>query len=253
MFSLYITISKIEFIRLSFLRRSVICLSFSPNASEKANGFRCTYISNIVSILTNGKFTHVQDDRSLDSDRLRNTEYAVYHMVSPDNNASRASERVKKKEKEGECGVVALCMSDSKSTFVRLSAHPSVHPSVSALKDAPLRGSVTRRGVNHGPIFFFLVDFVCGRERLPAPERHSLPFLAFLSLTSQVFLFPVPPVSALLHFPSSFVAPAVFFLFPSKRGIPLAFVKFYDPPRYIYVLSKWERIYITGNACDNGL
>lgn len=105
---------------------------------------------------------------------------------------------------------MALCMSDSKSTFVRLSAHPSVHPSVSALKDAPLRGSVIRCGVNHGPIFFFLVDFVCGRERLPAPERHSLPFLAFLSLTPQSspflpfqpFCTFLPPSSLLLSFSS---------------------------------------------------
>lgn len=143
-------------------------------------------------------------------------------------------------------------MSDSKSTFVRLSAHPSVHPSVSALKDAPLRGSVIRCGVNHGPALF-LSCRLCVWARAAAcsgTTQLTLSRLSFIDLA--VFLFPVPPVSALLHFPSSFVAPAVFFL-PCKRGIPLAFVKFYDPPRYIYVLSKWERIYITGNACDNGL
>lgn len=33
--------------------------------------------------------------------------------------------------------------------------------------------------------------------------------------------------------------------------LPLASAEFYDPPRYIYALSKWERIYITGNAYDS--
>lgn len=232
------------------MRRSFISLSFSPNASEKANSFRCTYISNIVSLLTNGKFTHVQDDRSLDSDRLRNTEYAVCHMVSPDNNASRASERVKKKEKEGECGVVALCMSDSKSTFVRSSVRPSVRERIE--RRAAERISHSARCEPRPDLF--LSCRLCVWARATAcsgTTQLTLSRLSFIDLA--VFLFSAPPVSALLRFPSPFVAPAVFFLFPSKRGIPLAFVKFYDPPRYIYVLSKWERIYITGNACDNGL
>lgn len=64
----------------------------------------------------------------------------------------------------------------------------NVRSSVIALKDAPLRGSVIRRGVNHGRIsarsFSFCRLCVWANERLPG-RNDSVPFLSFLSMTAK--------------------------------------------------------------------
>lgn len=86
---------------------------------------------------------------------------------------------------------------------------------------------------HRSPIFFFLVDFVCGRARLPAPKRHSVSFLFFSSMTTKPF-----SSSSLFPSRSFFLSRAIFSPLNVKLHI-LFFTsaEFYDLPRYIYALD----------------
>lgn len=177
-------------------------------------------------------------------DRFGKRSYAVPHGVTGRQCSAcirkgRERERKqKKRDREKELGIVALCTSDSNQrsfTFIpeRIERRTAERISHSArCEPRPHRG----------PIFFFLVDFVCGRARLPAPKRraHSVPFLSFLSMIAVSF----SSLSLFLPFRVSLflsLYPSVVFSSPLSaqlRILLLTSAEFYDPPRYIYILSK---------------
>lgn len=135
---------------------------------------------------------------------------------------------------------MALCTNDdNQRSSVRSFVHSFVRKHIERRAAERISHSVRCEPQPHrGPIFFFLVDFVCGRARLSAPKRHNVSFLFFPSMTtkpfsSSFFLF--------LRLAFLFLSRAFFSPLSVKHHILfLASVEFYDPPCYIYALSKWE-------------
>jgi len=115
---------------------------------------------------------------------------------------------------------------------------------MSILKDAPLRGSVIRCGVNRCHIAvrsFSFLSTLCVGDR-GCLSRNDTSFLVFPSMTTK----PLSPFFPFLRLAFLFLSCTFFSLFNVKLYILfLASAEFYDPLRYIYALSKWEHIHMT--------
>lgn len=139
--------------------------------------------------------------------------------------------------------VVALCTSDSNQrsfTFIRERIERRTAERISHSARCEPRP-------HRGPIFFFLVDFVCGRVCDCLLQNDAMRAQRTLSLLSfsqwQRCLSPLCSSRFDSLFLSlSFFLPArlSYFLPPlsAELHILLTSAEFYDPPRYIYVSSK---------------
>lgn len=107
------------------------------------------------------------------------------HMVLPDDNALRTSEKIESKSKR-ERERAQASWRYARAMIINVCSF--VHEHIERRAAERISHSVRCEPQPHrGPIFFFLVDFVCGRVRLPAPKRHSVSFLFLPSMTTKSF------------------------------------------------------------------